>query len=83
VADTKKMSCDYQEVIDRMRKEMEEVTRVVQVPQDKRMVSPWLLTTKWHEHITGPDVMNLRDLVGIPKADDPIMLQPPRWWVRQ
>jgi hypothetical protein len=73
VADAKEMSCDYQEVIDRMRKEMAEVTRVEQVPQDNRMVSPWLLTTKWHEHIAGHDVMTLRGLVGIPKADDPIV----------
>ena len=73
VADTKETSCDYQEVIDRMRQEMAEVIRVEQVPQDKRMVSPWLLTTKWHEHVASHDVMTLRRLVGIPKADDPTL----------
>ncbi|KAG2363795.1 hypothetical protein BDR07DRAFT_1224920, partial [Suillus spraguei] len=45
VADTKEMFCDHQEVLDRMRKEMAEVTRIEQVPQDNRMVSPWLLST--------------------------------------
>jgi hypothetical protein len=56
-----------------MRQEMAEVIRVEQVPQDKRMVSPWLLTTKWHEHVASHDVMTLRRLVGIPKADDPTL----------
>lgn len=73
VADTKETSCDHQEVIDRMRNEMAEVIRVEQIPQDKRMASPWLLTTKWHEHVAGHDVTTLRGLVGIPKADDPTM----------
>ena len=65
--------CDHQEVIDRMRKEMAEVTVVEQVPQESRMVSPWLLTTKWHEHVAGHDISMLRKLVEIPKADDPDM----------
>ncbi|KAG2063025.1 hypothetical protein BDR04DRAFT_953732, partial [Suillus decipiens] len=56
-----------------MRREMAEVTRVEQVPQDNRMVSPWLLSTKWHEHTAGHDPATLRKLVEIPKADDPIM----------
>ncbi|KAG2028844.1 hypothetical protein BDR03DRAFT_824255, partial [Suillus americanus] len=37
VAEVEEISCDYQQVIDRMKKEMAEVTRVEQVPQDKRM----------------------------------------------
>jgi hypothetical protein len=65
--------CDHQEVIDRMRKEMAEVTMVEQVPQESRMVSPWLMTTKWHEHVAGHDISILRKLVEIPKADDPEM----------
>lgn len=56
-----------------MRKEMADVIRVEQVPQEKRMVSPWLLTTKWHEHVAGHDVATLRKLVEFPKVDDPIM----------
>ncbi|KAG2126628.1 uncharacterized protein EDB93DRAFT_1096999 [Suillus bovinus] len=56
-----------------MRQEMAEATRVEQVPQEKRMVSPWLLTTKWHEHVAGYDVAALRMLVALPKADDHTM----------
>ncbi|KAG2088572.1 uncharacterized protein F5147DRAFT_525879, partial [Suillus discolor] len=56
-----------------MRKEMADVIRVKQIPQEKRMVSPWLLTTKWHEHVAGHDVATLRKLVEFPKVDDPIM----------
>src|SRR5882757_6351388 len=61
---------DHQEAIDRMRKEMEEVTSVELVPQEGRMVSPWLLTTEWHKHVAGHDVPALRKLVEIPKAND-------------
>ncbi|KAG1759873.1 hypothetical protein EV702DRAFT_1208104 [Suillus placidus] len=81
VAEVEEMPDDYQKALDRMRKEMAEVTRVEQVPQDKRMVSPWLLTTKWHEHVAGHDIMTLRKLVQIPKADDPIM--PPQELILQ
>ncbi|KAG1848267.1 hypothetical protein F4604DRAFT_1502194, partial [Suillus subluteus] len=40
------------------------------VPQDDRMVSPWLLTTRWHEHTCGHVTEHLRDMVAIPKDDD-------------
>ncbi|KAG2063370.1 hypothetical protein BDR04DRAFT_1123305 [Suillus decipiens] len=73
VAGDDEVACDYQEVIDKMRKEMADVIRVEQVPREKRMVSPWLLTTKWHEHVAGHDVATLRKLVEFPKADDPTM----------
>ncbi|KAG2045750.1 hypothetical protein BDR06DRAFT_1015331 [Suillus hirtellus] len=73
VAGNHDVVCDHQEVIDKMRKEMADVIRVEQVPQEKRMVSPWLLTTKWHEHVAGHDVATLRRLVEFPKVDDPIM----------
>jgi len=64
---------DHQEIIDRLRKEMAEITRVEQVARENRMVSPWLLTTKWHEHVAGHDISMLRKLVEMPKADDPGM----------
>lgn len=53
------MACDHQEVIDKIQNEMANVIRVEQVLQEKCMVSPWLLTTKWHEHVTSHDVMVL------------------------
>ncbi|KAH7918103.1 hypothetical protein BV22DRAFT_985743, partial [Leucogyrophana mollusca] len=40
-------------------------------PQDSRMVSPWLLTTKWHKHTEGHDVDGLRKLVAFPKGEEP------------
>ena len=64
---------DHQDIIDRLRKEMAEVTRVEEVAQENRMISPWLMTTKWHEHVAGHDISMLRKLVEIPKADDPEM----------
>jgi hypothetical protein len=64
------IACDHQEVIDRMRKEMAEVITVEQVTRESRMVSPWLMATKWHEHVAGHDVSMLRKLVEIPKVDD-------------
>jgi hypothetical protein len=73
VANDKEPLHDYQEVIERLRREMKEVTRVEQIPQEKRMVSPWLMTTKWHEHVAGHDISMLRKLVEIPKADDATM----------
>jgi hypothetical protein len=61
---------NHQEAIDRMRTEMAGVTSIEQVSQDNRMVSPWLRTTKWHEHVAGHDTLALRKLVEIPKTDD-------------
>jgi hypothetical protein len=35
-----------------------------------RQVSPWLLTTRWHEHIAGYDPGELKQLVAVPKKDE-------------
>ncbi|KIK31597.1 hypothetical protein CY34DRAFT_46146, partial [Suillus luteus UH-Slu-Lm8-n1] len=51
-------------------KEMETVLRVVEAPEDARMVSPWLLTAGWHERLSGRDAKDLMDLVAIPKRHD-------------
>lgn len=45
--------------------------KVLEVPRkrnkvDKRSISPWLLTTQWHEHVCGYDVKELCDLVAFP-----------------
>jgi len=63
----------HQEAIDGMRREMAEAIRIEQISgdaPDKRTVSPWLLTTKWHEHVAGHDTATLRKLVEIPKFND-------------
>lgn len=39
---------------------------------DQRCISPWLLTTKWHEHVKGFDVKELCNLIAFPtKAEYP------------
>jgi hypothetical protein len=70
VSGDNEVPCNHQEVIDRMRKEMAEVTTVEQVARESRMVSPWLMTTKWHEHVAGHNISMLRKLVEIPKVDN-------------
>ena len=37
---------------------------------DARRVSPWLLTTGWHLHISGYDHKELSALVRMPKLDE-------------
>ncbi|KAG2741286.1 hypothetical protein P692DRAFT_20751438, partial [Suillus brevipes Sb2] len=61
------------ELIGAIMKEMETVLRVVEAPEDKREVSPWLLTTGWHEHLAGQKAEDLMDLAALPKKDDELM----------
>ncbi|KAI6043294.1 hypothetical protein EDC04DRAFT_2510853, partial [Pisolithus marmoratus] len=51
-------------------KELEPTLQVIQTPLDGRMVSPWLLTTRWHEQVAGMDIKQLCSLVALPKNDD-------------
>ncbi|KAI5996590.1 hypothetical protein F5J12DRAFT_785376 [Pisolithus orientalis] len=51
-------------------KELEPTLEVVQSPPDGHMVSPWLLTTQWHEHLAGKNIKQQCGLVMLPKADD-------------
>jgi hypothetical protein len=46
-------ACVKETLIRAIMKDMESVLQVVEAPQDKRTVSPWLLTTRWHEHLAG------------------------------
>ena len=53
----------------------QQMAKALQVPckrgnVDKRSVSPWLLTTKWHEHVHGYDVKELYDLVAFPRKTE-------------
>jgi hypothetical protein len=56
-------------VIHNLRAEMHEAARDQPRTVNTRMVSPWLLTTKWHEHTRGYSVPELRRLVQYPKKD--------------
>ncbi|KAI6158487.1 hypothetical protein EDD17DRAFT_1488651 [Pisolithus thermaeus] len=60
----------HQSLVDSLLKELEPTLQVVQVPLDGRMVSPWLLTTRWHEHMAGKDIKQLCSLVALPKNND-------------
>jgi hypothetical protein len=61
-------------IVDRVREQM---AAALQTPhlrnqEDQRCISPWLLTTKWHEHVHGYDVQELCNLVAFPaKAEYP------------
>ncbi|KIN94793.1 hypothetical protein M404DRAFT_34732 [Pisolithus tinctorius Marx 270] len=59
-----------QALVDSLLKELEPTLEVVQTPLDGRMVSPWLLTTQWHENIAGKNVKLLRSWVSLPKDND-------------
>ncbi|KAG1854259.1 hypothetical protein F4604DRAFT_1591328, partial [Suillus subluteus] len=64
-----------EQLIRGIMKDMESVLQVVEAPQDERKVSPWLLTTCWHEHLAGQQADDLMGLVAIPKEDDELMPQ--------
>ncbi|KAI6103900.1 hypothetical protein EDD17DRAFT_1763814 [Pisolithus thermaeus] len=60
----------HQFLVDSLLKELEPTLQVVQTPLDGHMVSPWLLTTQWHEHMAGKDIRQLCSLVTLPKNND-------------
>ncbi|KAG2080895.1 hypothetical protein BD769DRAFT_1684593 [Suillus cothurnatus] len=66
-------ACVKETLMRAIMKDMESVLQVVEAPQDKRTVSPWLLTTRWHEHLAGNKPTDLMDLVAIPKRNDELM----------
>jgi hypothetical protein len=55
-------------MVDRVKEQM---AAALQTPhlrnqEDHRCISPWLLTTKWHEHVQGYDVKELCNLIAFP-----------------
>jgi hypothetical protein len=59
-----------QALIQSMMKEIEPTLQVLQIPQDNCQISPWLLTTQWHEHIAGLEPSHLCKLVCLPKDNE-------------
>ncbi|KAF8416465.1 hypothetical protein L210DRAFT_3511762 [Boletus edulis BED1] len=63
-------------LVESLLKELEEEERLrdasIAATPDKRLVTPWLATTRWHEYIagTGHTTEFLCDLMAIPKDDD-------------
>jgi Orsellinic acid/F9775 biosynthesis cluster protein D len=53
---------------------IQNLTKLMEESQDEyvagglnaRQISPWLLTTRWHEHVEGYDVAELRTLTAVP-----------------
>ncbi|KAG2037030.1 hypothetical protein BDR03DRAFT_1011159 [Suillus americanus] len=58
-----------QVILNNLNKIGEELA-VPTVPQDDCIVSPWLPTTRWHEHTCGHLTGHFHDMVVIPKDDD-------------
>jgi len=56
--------------VEQVRKEMASVLEVRQIPRNARSVSPWLLTTRWHEHFEGFDTLRLLKLIAVPKETE-------------
>ena len=59
-------------LLDQLQKEM---ATVLEDPYqltmtDHRSISPWLLTTRWHEHIEGYQVNELINLIAFPKENE-------------
>jgi len=61
-----------EEAIDDLWFQMDSVMQDSASPADKnpRQVSPWLLTTHWHEHFNGYDTGELLDLIALPKEGE-------------
>ncbi|KAG6382208.1 hypothetical protein JVT61DRAFT_861 [Boletus reticuloceps] len=51
--------------------ELDKELEVVQIPTDNRLISPWLRTTRWHEHVaaTSMSIDNLRAGVALPRPE--------------
>ncbi|KAG2063234.1 hypothetical protein BDR04DRAFT_1123399, partial [Suillus decipiens] len=54
------------DVLDKIAEELV----VPQIPQDDRMISPWLLTTRWHESMGTHPTEELRQMVAMPQDRD-------------
>lgn len=57
-------------VINNLRKQISSIVSPPSVPQDERVISPWLRFTKWHEHVNDYDVNLLLQLVQVPDTAD-------------
>jgi hypothetical protein len=56
-------------LLDQLQEQMATVLEDPHQPTttDHRSISPWLLTTRWHEHINGYHIKELIDLIAFPK----------------
>lgn len=58
-------------MVEKVMKELEKELDMVQVSNDGRLVSPWLLTTRWHEYVAAFDTpaKEIRGRVALPQPD--------------
>ncbi|KAF8417617.1 hypothetical protein L210DRAFT_3427928, partial [Boletus edulis BED1] len=56
-------------MVAKLMEELNEELKVVQVPTDHRLVSPWLRTTRWHQHVStlATSTEKLRTSIALPR----------------
>jgi hypothetical protein len=54
-------------MIQKLNDDMENARKLDVTAQCSRRISPWLLTTGWHEHVAGHDTQELLDLISFPR----------------
>lgn len=59
------------DMVKKLMKELDKQLEVVQVVTDSRLISPWLLTTRWNEHVAnmGETIEQQRNLVSLSRAN--------------
>jgi hypothetical protein len=64
-----------QHLVESLLKELDEEFRVQTTNSDGHLVTPWLMTTRWHEYITSAEfnVECLCDMVTTPKDNNHIL----------
>jgi hypothetical protein len=58
------------DLVDNLQAEVSQVLTVNVMALNARSISPWLLTTRWHEHIHGYDTQELLGLIVLPKESE-------------
>ncbi|KIK80754.1 hypothetical protein PAXRUDRAFT_15616 [Paxillus rubicundulus Ve08.2h10] len=72
VSKPSELTSDVQDndAIKSVRTQVSSKVTTTHTPQDEHIISPWLCTTRWHEHVGEHDIQMLRRLVKIPGRND-------------
>jgi hypothetical protein len=70
-ANCPKSNSSLESLLNKMEVELKDVLQVDLTPQDACSITPWLLTTQWHEHVERYDTAELKALVALPKEELP------------
>jgi hypothetical protein len=62
-------------LVESLLQELKDELHVPQIILDERLVTPWLMTTRWHKYVSSSfwDVESLRRMVAIPKDNDDLI----------